>query len=75
VFLQFVAYNVDALDPAELVTINSGDAVTVHLRVGSAYVTAMSTVLRLVKRLGVKVVVSVDHGCDLSAPGGEIYTS
>ncbi|ONM51725.1 Scarecrow-like protein 6 [Zea mays] len=74
VFLQFVAYNVDALDPAELVAITSDDAVAVHLRVGSAHVTTMSTVLRLVKRLGVKVVVSVDRGCDLSALGGEIYT-
>lgn len=64
VFLQFAAYNVDALDPAELVAITSGDAVAVHLPVGSAHVAAMPAVLRLVKRLGAKVVVSVDRGCD-----------
>ncbi|CAN6284007.1 unnamed protein product [Urochloa humidicola] len=64
VFLQFAAYNMDTLDPAELVAITGGDAVAVHLPVGSAHVAAMPAVLRLVKRLGVKVVVSVDHGCD-----------
>lgn len=63
-FLQFATYNVDALDPAELVAITSGDAVAVHLPVGSAHVAAMPAVLRLVKRLGAKVVVSVDRGCD-----------
>uniref|UniRef100_A0A804UEV6 Scarecrow-like protein 6 n=1 Tax=Zea mays TaxID=4577 RepID=A0A804UEV6_MAIZE len=34
VFLQFAAYNVDALDPTKLVAITSGDAVAVHLPVG-----------------------------------------
>ncbi|EER91968.1 hypothetical protein BDA96_01G325800 [Sorghum bicolor] len=64
VFLQFAVFNIDTLDPAELVAITSGDAVAVHLPVGSAHVAAMPAVLRLVKRLGAKVVVSVDHGCD-----------
>jgi hypothetical protein len=64
VFLQFAAYNEDALDPAELVAITSSDAVAVHLPVGSAHVAAMPVVLRLVKRLGAKVVVFVDRGCD-----------
>ncbi|CAL4923720.1 unnamed protein product [Urochloa decumbens] len=64
VFLQFAAFNIDTLDPAELVAITAGDAVAVHLPVGSAHVAAMPAVLRLVKRLGAKVVVSVDHGCD-----------
>jgi hypothetical protein len=64
VFLQFAAYNEDALDAAELVAITSGDAVAVHLPVGSAHVAAMPAVLRLVKRLGAKVVVFVDRGCD-----------
>ncbi|CAN6324623.1 unnamed protein product [Urochloa humidicola] len=64
VFLQFAAFNIDTLDPAELVAITGGDAVAVHLPVGSAHVAAMPAVLRLVKRLGAKVVVSVDHGCD-----------
>jgi len=64
VFLQFAVFNLDTLDPAELVAITSGDAVAVHLPVGSAHVAAMPAVLRLVKRLGAKVVVSVDHGGD-----------
>ncbi|OEL28834.1 Scarecrow-like protein 6 [Dichanthelium oligosanthes] len=64
VFLQFAAFNIDTLDSAELVAITSGDAVAVHLPVGSAHVAAMPAILRLVKRLGAKVVVSVDHGCD-----------
>ncbi|XP_004983723.1 scarecrow-like protein 6 isoform X1 [Setaria italica] len=64
VFLQFAPFNIDTLDPAELVAITGGDAVAVHLPVGSAHVAAMPAILRLVKRLGAKVVVSVDHGCD-----------
>ncbi|CAD6211995.1 unnamed protein product [Miscanthus lutarioriparius] len=64
VFLQFAVFNIDTLDPAELVAITSGDAVAVHLPVGSAHVAAMPAVLHLVKRLGAKVVVSVDRGCD-----------
>ncbi|XP_062201303.1 scarecrow-like protein 6 [Phragmites australis] len=64
VFFQFAVFNIDTLDPAELVAIASGDAVAVHLPVGSAHVAAMPAILRLVKRLGAKVVVSVDHGCE-----------
>ncbi|KAG2539481.1 scarecrow-like protein 6 [Panicum virgatum] len=64
VFLQLAVFNIDTLDPAELVAITSGDAVAVHLPVGSAHVAAMPAVLRLVKRLGAKVVISVDHGGD-----------
>jgi hypothetical protein len=61
---QFAVYNIEALDPAELLAISRGDAVAVHLPVGSAHVAAMPAVLRLVKRLGAKVVVAVDRGCD-----------
>ncbi|KAF8697870.1 hypothetical protein HU200_035363 [Digitaria exilis] len=64
VFLHFSAFNIDTLDPSELVAITAGDAVAVHLPVGSAHVAAMPAILRLVKRLGAKVVVSVDRGCD-----------
>ncbi|KAJ1296338.1 hypothetical protein BS78_01G292900 [Paspalum vaginatum] len=64
VYLQFAVFVLDTLDLAELLAITSGDAVAVHLPVGSAHVAAMPAVLRLVKRLGAKVVVSVDHGCD-----------
>ncbi|TVU01611.1 hypothetical protein EJB05_52914, partial [Eragrostis curvula] len=64
VLFQFAVFNIDTLDPADLVAIASGDAIAVHLPVGSAHVAAMPAILRLVKRLGAKVVVSVDHGCD-----------
>uniref|UniRef100_A0A0E0MAG6 Uncharacterized protein n=1 Tax=Oryza punctata TaxID=4537 RepID=A0A0E0MAG6_ORYPU len=66
VFFHFTVFNIDTLDPAELLAIASGDAVAVHLPVGSAHVATMPAVLRLVKRLGAKVVVSVDRGCDRS---------
>jgi hypothetical protein len=64
VLFQFAAFNVDNLDPAELLALTSGDAVAVHLPVCSAHVAAMPAVLGLVKRLGAKVVVAVDRGCD-----------
>ncbi|XP_040383879.1 scarecrow-like protein 6 [Oryza brachyantha] len=67
VFFQFTVFNIDTLDPAELLAIASGgDAIAVHLPVGSAHAATMPAVLRLVKRLGAKVVVSVDRGCDRS---------
>ncbi|KAL6642733.1 hypothetical protein ACP70R_020914 [Stipagrostis hirtigluma subsp. patula] len=64
VLFQFAVFNIDTLDPSQLVAIANGDAVAVHLPVGSAHLAAMPAILRLVKRLGAKVVVSVDHGCD-----------
>lgn len=66
VLFHFAAYNVDTLDPAELLAAvaGSGEAVAVHLPVGSAHVAAMPAVLRLAKRLGARVVVAVDRGCD-----------
>ncbi|KAF0928641.1 hypothetical protein E2562_006075 [Oryza meyeriana var. granulata] len=67
IFFQFAVFNIDTLDPSELLAIASGgDAIAVHLPVGSAHVATMPAVLRLVKRLGAKVVVSVDRGCDRS---------
>ena len=64
VFFQFTVFNIDHLDPAELVAIAGGDALAVHLPVGAAHAAAMPAVLRLVKRLGAKAVVAVDRGCD-----------
>ncbi|KAM0880539.1 hypothetical protein ACQ4PT_033489 [Festuca glaucescens] len=64
VFFQFTVFNIDTLDPAELVAIAGGDALAVHLPVGAAHAAAMPAVLRLVKQLGAKVVVAVDRGCD-----------
>ncbi|VAH06099.1 unnamed protein product [Triticum turgidum subsp. durum] len=64
VFFQFTVFNIDTLDPADLVAIAGGDALAVHLPVGAAHAAAMPAVLRLVKSLGAKVVVSVDRGRD-----------
>nr|AAP54936.2 GRAS family transcription factor containing protein, expressed [Oryza sativa Japonica Group] len=67
VFFHFTVFNIDTLDPAELLAnATAGDAVAVHLPVGPAHAAATPAVLRLVKRLGAKVVVSVDRGCDRS---------
>ncbi|XP_047096471.1 scarecrow-like protein 6 [Lolium rigidum] len=64
VFFQFTVFNIDTLDPADLLALAGGDAIAVHLPVGAAHSAAMPAVLRLVKRLGAKVVVAVDRGCD-----------
>ncbi|GJM91405.1 hypothetical protein PR202_ga07769 [Eleusine coracana subsp. coracana] len=62
---HFAAYNVDTLDPAELLALaNPNEAVAVHLPVGAAHAAAMPGVLRLAKRLGARVVVAVDRGGD-----------
>jgi hypothetical protein len=61
---QFTVFNIDTLDPDDLVAIAGGDAIAVHLPVGAAHAARMPAVLRLVKRLSAKVVVAVDRGCD-----------
>lgn len=67
VLFQFSAFNVETLDPADLVSIVAGagdEALAVHLPVGAAHAASTPAVLRLVKRLGAKVVVAVDRGGD-----------
>ncbi|KAG8092488.1 hypothetical protein GUJ93_ZPchr0012g22188 [Zizania palustris] len=54
VFFQFSVYNIDTLDPADLLAIASGDAVAVYLPVGSAHGAEMPAVLLVLKRLGAK---------------------
>ncbi|KAG0553251.1 hypothetical protein BDA96_01G578000 [Sorghum bicolor] len=62
---QLAFFNLDAMDPAELVSIAAGDAVAVHLPAGSVHTPAVPSVLHLVRRLGAKLVVSVDYrSCD-----------
>jgi hypothetical protein len=61
---QFTVFNIDTLEPDDLVAIAGGDAIAVHLPVGAAHAARMPAVLRLVKRLSAKVVVAVDRGCD-----------
>ncbi|XP_071682980.1 uncharacterized protein [Lolium perenne] len=62
--LKFTVFNIDTLDPADLVAIAGGDTLAVHIPVGVAHAAAMPAILRLIKRLGAKVIVVVDRGCD-----------
>uniref|UniRef100_A0A0E0K7J7 Uncharacterized protein n=1 Tax=Oryza punctata TaxID=4537 RepID=A0A0E0K7J7_ORYPU len=62
---RFAAFNLDATDLTTLLAVAAGtDAIAVHLPVGSVHATAVPSVLHLVRRLGAKLVVSVDRGCD-----------
>uniref|UniRef100_A0ACD5TSJ6 Uncharacterized protein n=1 Tax=Avena sativa TaxID=4498 RepID=A0ACD5TSJ6_AVESA len=61
---QFAVFNLDAVDPTELLAIAGGDAIAVHLPVGSVHSAAVPSVLHLVRRLGAKLVISVDRNCD-----------
>lgn len=61
---QLAFFNLDAMDPAELLATAAGDAVAVHLPAGSVHAPAVPSVLHLVRRLGAKLVVSVDRSCD-----------
>ncbi|CAM0871176.1 unnamed protein product [Alopecurus aequalis] len=61
---QFTVFNLDAVDPTELLAIAGGDAIAVHLPVGSVHSAAVPSVLHLVRRLGAKLVISVDRNCD-----------
>ncbi|CAD6201543.1 unnamed protein product [Miscanthus lutarioriparius] len=61
---QLAFFNLDAMDPSELLAITAGDAVAVHLPAGSVHAPAVPSVLHLVRRLGAKLVVSVDRSCD-----------
>ncbi|XP_052150081.1 scarecrow-like protein 6 [Oryza glaberrima] len=62
---RFAAFNLDATDLTPLLAVAAAtDAIAVHLPVGSVHATAVPSVLHLVRRLGAKLVVSVDRGCD-----------
>ncbi|KAJ1299221.1 hypothetical protein BS78_01G515200 [Paspalum vaginatum] len=66
---QFACFNLDAMaDTTELLAIIAGgDAIAVHLPVGSVHGPAVPSVLHLVRRLGAKLVVCVD---DRTGGGG-----
>ncbi|CAD6341181.1 unnamed protein product [Miscanthus lutarioriparius] len=61
---QLAFFDLDAMDPAELLAITAADAVAVHLPSGSVHAPAVPSVLHLVRRLGAKLIVSVDRSCD-----------
>ncbi|XP_062213868.1 scarecrow-like protein 6 [Phragmites australis] len=58
---QFAFFNLDTMDPTELLAIAGGDAIAVHLPVGSVHAPAVPSILNLVRRLGAKLVISVDR--------------
>ncbi|MQM18410.1 hypothetical protein Taro_051400 [Colocasia esculenta] len=58
--------SIDNFEPANLLNVvRSDEAIAVNLPVGLAY-PSIAALLRLVKQLAPKIVVSVDHGCDRS---------
>uniref|UniRef100_A0A0E0EQE4 Uncharacterized protein n=1 Tax=Oryza meridionalis TaxID=40149 RepID=A0A0E0EQE4_9ORYZ len=62
---RFAAFNLDATDLTPLLAVAAAtDAIAVHLPVGSVRATAVPSVLHLLRRLGARLVVSVDRGCD-----------
>lgn len=63
---QFAFFDLDTMDPAALLAIAAGDAIAVHLPVGSVHAPAVPSVLHLVRRLGARLLVSVDRSCDRS---------
>ncbi|XP_072987875.1 uncharacterized protein [Typha latifolia] len=62
---EFNILSLDSFDPSELLAMGD-EAIAVNLPVGSAQNPSFPTILRLVKQLSPKIVVSVDHGCDRS---------
>ncbi|KAL6634880.1 hypothetical protein ACP70R_027551 [Stipagrostis hirtigluma subsp. patula] len=62
---EFNAISVDAFNPAELTSPTGDEVVAVCLPVGcSAHGPPLPMILRLVKQLGPKIVVAIDHGGD-----------
>ncbi|KAG8073064.1 hypothetical protein GUJ93_ZPchr0006g44063 [Zizania palustris] len=61
---RFAVFNLEATDLTGLLAVTGGDAIAVHLPVGSVHAPAVPSVLHLVRQLGAKLVVSVDRGCE-----------
>jgi hypothetical protein len=62
---EFIAINLDAFDPAELICSTADEIVAVCLPVGCSVRTPpLPMLLQLVKQLAPKIVVAIDHGND-----------
>jgi len=62
---EFNAVSADTINPAELISTTGDEVVAVVLPVGcSARAPPLPAILRLVKQLGPKIVVAIDHGGD-----------
>lgn len=66
--LEFRFLSLETFDPMEILCMSAGsdEAIAVNLPVGSVYNLPIPSLLRLVKQLSPKIVVSVDHGCNRS---------
>lgn len=58
--------SIDSFDPAEILVLSAGsnEAIAVNLPVGSWQGPSFPSLLRLVKQLLPKIIISVDQGCD-----------
>nr|QDL88600.1 scarecrow-like protein 6 isoform X1 [Cymbidium goeringii] len=58
--------NIESFDPAEILVLSAGsnEAIAVNLPVGVCQGPSFPTLLRLVKQLLPKIVISMDQGCD-----------
>ncbi|KAG8059994.1 hypothetical protein GUJ93_ZPchr0002g26205 [Zizania palustris] len=62
---EFNAVSFDSFNPAELISLAGDEIVAVSLPVGcSAHAPPLPVILRLVKQIGPKIVVAIDHGAD-----------
>ncbi|XP_022682654.1 scarecrow-like protein 27 [Setaria italica] len=62
---EFNAVSADTINPAELISTTGDEVVAVVLPVGcSARAPPLPAILRLVKQLGPKIVIAIDHGGD-----------
>ncbi|CAL4886235.1 unnamed protein product [Urochloa decumbens] len=62
---EFNAVSADTINPAELISTSGDEVVAVVLPVGcSARAPPLPAILRLVKQLGPKIVIAIDHGGD-----------
>lgn len=61
---EFNFITIESFDPNEFLTAN--ESIAVNLPIGSHYVHTLATIIRLVKQMNPKIVLSVDQGCDRS---------
>lgn len=63
---EFNVLSLDPFDPSLLLNMCAGadEAIAVNLPVGCAYYPPVPSLLRMVKQLSPKIIVSVDNGCD-----------
>jgi len=63
---EFAFVSIESFNPSDLLAVSAKETIAVNLPVGSHYAQSFPSLLRLVKQLNPKIVVSVDQGCDRS---------